>query len=48
LPDLISSHHISGNGAKVFKAVDELGLEGMVSKRTTSLYRGGRSPARLS
>jgi ATP-dependent DNA ligase len=41
------SHHIAGNGAEVFKAVDEFGLEGMVSKRTNSPYRSGRGPAWL-
>jgi ATP-dependent DNA ligase len=42
------SHHIAGNGAEVFKAVDELGLEGMVSKRANSPYGSGRGPAWLT
>jgi bifunctional non-homologous end joining protein LigD len=41
------SHHIASNGAEVFKAVDELGLEGMVSKRSNSPCRSGRGPAWL-
>jgi bifunctional non-homologous end joining protein LigD len=41
------SHHIASSGAEVFKAVDELGLEGMVSKRTNSVYRPGRGPTWL-
>jgi bifunctional non-homologous end joining protein LigD len=31
------------DGAKFFNAAADLGLEGIVSKRATSLYRGGRS-----
>jgi ATP-dependent DNA ligase len=37
------SDHLEGDGAKFFKAAAELGLEGIVSKRATSLYRGGPS-----
>jgi ATP-dependent DNA ligase len=35
--------HIEGDGAKMFKAVCKLGLEGMVSKRLTSVYKSGPS-----
>jgi ATP-dependent DNA ligase len=31
------------DGAKFFKAAAELGLEGIVSKRASCLYRGGPS-----
>jgi bifunctional non-homologous end joining protein LigD len=37
------SDHVDCNGAKFFKAAAELGLEGIVSKPATSLYRGGLS-----
>jgi bifunctional non-homologous end joining protein LigD len=37
------SDHVDCDGAKFFKAAADLGLEGIVSKRATSLYRGGRS-----
>jgi hypothetical protein len=37
------SDHVDCDGAKFFKAAAELGLEGIVSKRATSLYRGGPS-----
>jgi bifunctional non-homologous end joining protein LigD len=37
------SDHIEGDGAKFFKHAAELGLEGIVSKRARSLYRGGPS-----
>jgi bifunctional non-homologous end joining protein LigD len=37
--------HVQGNAAEFFRAVDELGLEGNVSKRARSVYRCGvRSP----
>src|SRR5262249_5501674 len=35
--------HTEGHGEKLFEAVCELGLEGIVSKRLTSVYRSGRS-----
>src|SRR5262245_16023569 len=35
--------HIEGDGAKMFKAVCKLGLEGIVSKRLTSVYKSGPS-----
>jgi bifunctional non-homologous end joining protein LigD len=37
------SEHVDCDGAAFFKAAADLGLEGIVSKRATSLYRGGRS-----
>jgi bifunctional non-homologous end joining protein LigD len=37
------SDHVDCDGAKFFKAAAELGLEGIVSKRVQSLYRGGPS-----
>jgi bifunctional non-homologous end joining protein LigD len=37
------SDHVDCDGAKFFNAAADLGLEGIVSKRATSLYRGGRS-----
>ncbi|HZI42557.1 MAG TPA: non-homologous end-joining DNA ligase [Gemmatimonadaceae bacterium] len=33
--------HVQGNGLEFFRAADELGLEGIVSKRTHSVYRAG-------
>jgi bifunctional non-homologous end joining protein LigD len=33
--------HVQGGGDAFFRAVDQLGLEGIVSKRATSLYRSG-------
>lgn len=33
--------HVQGNGAEFFRAVDQLGLEGIVSKRAHSVYRSG-------
>jgi len=35
--------HTEGHGEKLFEAVCDLGLEGIVSKRLTSVYRSGRS-----
>src|SRR5262245_24771766 len=35
--------HTEGHGAKLFEAVCDLGLEGIVSKRLTSVYRSGPS-----
>jgi bifunctional non-homologous end joining protein LigD len=35
--------HIEGHGGKLFEAVCDLGLEGIVSKRLTSVYRSGPS-----
>jgi ATP-dependent DNA ligase len=37
------SEHVLGSGACFFREVDRLGLEGMVSKRASSVYRSGRS-----
>lgn len=31
--------HVQGNGGEFFRAVDQLGLEGIVSKRASSVYR---------
>jgi ATP-dependent DNA ligase len=35
--------HTEGHGAKLFEAVCDLGSEGIVSKRLTSVYRSGPS-----
>jgi bifunctional non-homologous end joining protein LigD len=35
--------HTQGHGEKLFEAVCDLGLEGIVSKRLTSVYRSGPS-----
>jgi bifunctional non-homologous end joining protein LigD len=35
--------HTEGHGEKLFEAVCDLGLEGVVSKRLTSVYRSGPS-----
>ena len=35
--------HTEGHGEKLFVAVCDLGLEGIVSKRLTSVYRSGPS-----
>jgi len=35
--------HTEGHGEKLFEAVCDLGLEGIVSKRLTSVYRSGLS-----
>jgi bifunctional non-homologous end joining protein LigD len=37
------SDHVDCDGARFFKAAADLGLEGIVSKRAASLYRGGPS-----
>ena len=37
------SEHVVGNGAALFAAADDLGLEGIVSKKLSSRYRSGRS-----
>jgi ATP-dependent DNA ligase len=37
------SEHVLGSGACFFREVDRLGLEGMVSKRASSIYRSGRT-----
>jgi bifunctional non-homologous end joining protein LigD len=39
--------HTQGDGAKIFKAVCELGLEGIVSKKLDAPYRSGPSKAWL-
>ncbi|WP_245307647.1 hypothetical protein [Mesorhizobium sp. AA23] len=36
------SDHVGGGGAAFFGAVENMGLEGMVSKRRESLYQSGR------
>ena len=35
--------HTEGHGEKLFEAVYDLGLEGIVSKRLTSVYKSGPS-----
>ena len=35
--------HADGHGERMFAAVCDLGLEGIVSKRSTSVYRSGPS-----
>jgi bifunctional non-homologous end joining protein LigD len=37
------SEHVLGSGACFFREVDRLGLEGMVSKRASSIYKSGRT-----
>ena len=37
--------HAEGHGDRMFEAVCKLGLEGIVSKRLTSVYRSGPSKA---
>ncbi len=37
------SEHIAGNGARMLESACELGLEGIISKRTDRPYRGGRT-----
>ena len=37
--------HAEGHGDKLFAAVCNLGLEGIVSKRLTSIYKSGPSKA---
>jgi DNA ligase D-like protein (predicted ligase) len=37
------SEHVAGAGAALFEAADQMGLEGIVSKKVSSRYRGGRS-----
>ena len=39
--------HTQGDGEEMFAAVCKLGLEGMVSKRLTSIYRSGPSKSWL-
>lgn len=41
LPRLRYVAHTQGDGAEFFRAVDQLGLEGIVCKRARSLYRAG-------
>lgn len=36
------SEHVEGGGAEFFQAVENMGLEGMVSKRRNSPYRSGK------
>jgi len=40
---ILFSEALAAEGAIVFAKASELGLEGIVSKRQGSLYRGGRS-----
>jgi ATP-dependent DNA ligase len=35
--------HTEGDGAKMFEAVCKLGLEGIVTKRLSSIYKSGPS-----
>jgi ATP-dependent DNA ligase len=37
------SEHVVGDGSALFQAADQMGLEGVVSKRLRSRYRSGRS-----
>lgn len=37
------SESLAGNGSDFFRAADRMGLEGIVSKRADSPYRGGRT-----
>jgi bifunctional non-homologous end joining protein LigD len=39
--------HAEGHGDRMYEAVCKLGLEGIVSKRLTSVYRSGPSRAWL-
>jgi ATP-dependent DNA ligase len=39
--------HTEGDGEKMFAAICKLGLEGIVSKKLTSVYRSGPSKAWL-
>jgi len=39
--------HLPGDGPTVFRHVCNMGLEGIVSKRTDAPYRSGRSRTRL-
>jgi ATP-dependent DNA ligase len=39
--------HTEGDGEEMFKAICKLGLEGIVSKKLTSVYRSGPSKAWL-
>jgi bifunctional non-homologous end joining protein LigD len=36
------AEHFEGNGEALFKAAEELGIEGIVAKRAASLYQSGR------
>ncbi|WP_245426354.1 hypothetical protein [Mesorhizobium sp. WSM3862] len=36
------SDHVEGGGAAFFEAVEQMGLEGMVSKRRESPYKSGK------
>jgi bifunctional non-homologous end joining protein LigD len=38
------SEHLVGDGEQIFRHVCDLGLEGIVSKRSASIYRSGPSP----
>lgn len=41
-PDLSFSSHVQGHGAEAFEAAAKAGFEGIISKRASSVYRGGR------
>jgi ATP-dependent DNA ligase len=41
------SDEFAGSGPELFKAVEQMTLEGIVSKRASSVYRSGRSKAWL-
>lgn len=41
------SQHVQTSGADFYRAVDRMGLEGMVSKRASSTYRSGRTDSWL-
>jgi bifunctional non-homologous end joining protein LigD len=43
-PGLRLNEHIEADGPTVFAHACKMGLEGIVSKRKTSIYRSGRSP----
>src|SRR5262249_10400670 len=43
-PGLRFNEHIEADGPTVFAHACKMGLEGIVSKRKTSMYRSGRSP----
>lgn len=39
------SQHVDGNGTEFYRAVEKMGLEGVVSKRRESIYRSGKTEA---
>jgi ATP-dependent DNA ligase len=42
-PRVVYVDHVVGNGTRLFEQVQEIGCEGIVSKRLGSRYWGGRS-----